>query len=1341
MLKYLLAVVVVILAFESGFGQFSLVSTYPGRNSSNVSINQAIVLQFSDDVNSFTSSNDFSIISNLRGKVECTFSVSGSALTIVPLATLLFGEKITVTIFKTLKSVSYVPLVASVNFQFLVESKLSPRTPPALVSKDIISSTGIITMIEAADMDSDGDLDIVAYYGPDLVWLENNGNEEFSKHTIKAGVSFPYFIKPFDIDLDGDLDLMASAHNSGLMIFENDGSQNFQQIVTIAGYAISSFDVADFDSNGYYDIVYSSVEQISGNYVNGTYILFNQGAYTYNKVELSTTTFYNFFSVDLDNDNDWDIVHYDDAGIYYWLNTEGTFTKNTIFSEDNTTYERVLIADINNDNNQDILFFKYHYSTKSLEALLNNGSLQFTSSKIEDPSIIELSSVADYDGDGDQDIMIMDWNYTYSMLVNSGSMSFTKETTAYPLSGIYYPTNSITADFDRDGDLDFLACPNSTIKLYENTQFPFDIKNQPQINMAAVDSDWGDYDNDGDLDLVMIGEYGSAQSVRIFENENGELVEKLANLANLWMGSCDWGDFDNDGDLDLLITGSSDLVPDDRSPKSLIYTNNNGEFTLLSSSDEQLPKIWFGKARWADFNNDGLLDIVFNGAYYAGVYKGDGQGNFVKQFDFPFSASWANVDVGDFDNDEDLDIAVSGYTGGAIVSIFRNDGDWEFSAVSGNFVGRFGGNVSWSDMDNDGDLDLLASGMTRNDWGNAVPSITVYQNNGNSFSALENSQLLYHADEEGTTVVGDYDNDGVPDVVASTSGGSSYAPDMSLFINNGTGDLKYKAVELPNVASRALNWIDIDQDHDLDLFVSPRMLINNISKKNTKPAPPTIIEVDSIYNNSIYFSWGYGQDAETPAAGLTYQLYLSTESGKQNVVNSNSHLNDGLRKVAESGRWKGLNATVKNLFGGNYFFGIQSIDPAFEGSVFSDESQVFVIGIHGSEGACQGLDYSYIAEPAGAYQWEVNGGTIIAGQGTDSLIVHWNSIGVGYVKVSNSQGDRNTLPIKIDEIPNPVIGGDVTVCTGLEIYTNNDPLSHHATWMVSGENQVTSGSAHSGTIQWLLQGQFEVIVQAFPEHKGCSAYDTLLVDIDQRPNTTITGSDNTCMDQVEKYSTELTGAQWEVLNGTIDSTASHFVDVKWTAEGIGDVILSKESSRAYCRSVDSLLITIKPSPLKPILTIFQDTIVLSTPSPTDYYQWYYEGQLVISGPYIGVVPFPGADGAIVVEVFGQNGCGRKSDPFFFIVTGIEEPAFAENNLRLYPNPVDKKINVELIDHYLGSMKVQIYSSSGGLAKEVTILKTGELLHQEIDVSELANGYYILFAKTLNSFYSVRFIKL
>ncbi len=69
---------------------------------------------------------------------------------------------------------------------------------------------------------------------------------------------------------------------------------------------------------------------------------------------------------------------------------------------------------------------------------------------------------------------------------------------------------------------------------------------------------WGDYDNDGDLDVIVTGDTTETSSGRIahlYQNQNGAFVVVETGIIGVEAGSVDWGDYDNDGDLDLLVTG------------------------------------------------------------------------------------------------------------------------------------------------------------------------------------------------------------------------------------------------------------------------------------------------------------------------------------------------------------------------------------------------------------------------------------------------------------------------------------------------------------------------------------------------------------------------------------------------------------------------------------------------------------------------------------------------------------------------------------------------------------------------------------------------------------------
>ena len=138
-------------------------------------------------------------------------------------------------------------------------------------------------------------------------------------------------------------------------------------------------------------------------------------------------------------------------------------------------------------------------------------------------------------------------------------------------------------------------------------------------------------------------------------------------------GSTEWGDYDNDGDLDLLIMGFNGVDGDTK-----IY-NNEGDSTFTEEPGLTLPGIWNGEAAWGDYNNDGYLDILMTGydgsASYTAIYKNNGNKTFSVQTQFTIrQASYSDVDWGDYDNDGDLDFVLIGTGNGYQTNIYKNDG-------------------------------------------------------------------------------------------------------------------------------------------------------------------------------------------------------------------------------------------------------------------------------------------------------------------------------------------------------------------------------------------------------------------------------------------------------------------------------------------------------------------------------------------------------------------------------------------------------------------------------------------------------------------------------------------
>jgi hypothetical protein len=74
-------------------------------------------------------------------------------------------------------------------------------------------------------------------------------------------------------------------------------------------------------------------------------------------------------------------------------------------------------------------------------------------------------------------------------------------------------------------------------------------------------AEWGDYDNDGDLDLLLTG-YWSTYTTKLYRNDYGVFTEVPTGIINVYSSSVRWGDYDNDGKLDILISGGNgDITP------------------------------------------------------------------------------------------------------------------------------------------------------------------------------------------------------------------------------------------------------------------------------------------------------------------------------------------------------------------------------------------------------------------------------------------------------------------------------------------------------------------------------------------------------------------------------------------------------------------------------------------------------------------------------------------------------------------------------------------------------------------------------------------------------------
>ncbi|MDZ7360218.1 MAG: FG-GAP-like repeat-containing protein [candidate division KSB1 bacterium] len=493
---------------------------------------------------------------------------------------------------------------------------------------------------------------------------------------------------------------------------------------------------------------------------------------------------------------------------------------------------------------------------------------------------------------------------------------------------------------------------NVNIYVQNQEQFFCDVfDGSPGVKNTTVT--WADIiGNDGRLDFLTVGQDNNLREVsKLYRNDapGGHFVDvsTTASIIGVRDGSAAWGDYDNDEDLDLLLTGDATNSHGLARVARLYRYEGGGRFTDISTS---LPGVRNGAGVWGDYDNDGDLDILLTGSSAPGVnitkiYKNE-KGSFSEAVSLPGVAGGSAAAWGDYDNDGDLDILLTGQdiTGNPVAMVYRNT-NGSFENIGAPLTGVSASAVAWGDYDSDGDLDILLAGRQSN--GNRITR--VYRNTNGSFADI-NAGLP--GITNGSVAWGDYDNDGDLDILLV--GEASTGSISKVYRNNNDATFSDTAALLIGVKSSSANWGDYDNDGDLDILLAgeddqygfgpiTKVYRNTVARVNTRPAVPTNLS-GSITGSSAIFRWNKSTDNETAQNGLTYNVRLgTTPNGIQNV-SPMSNLANGFRRVPKIGNASHLNSfTIKNLSPGTtYYWSVQAVDNAFAGSAFAAEQSFTV---------------------------------------------------------------------------------------------------------------------------------------------------------------------------------------------------------------------------------------------------------------------------------------------------------------------------------------------------------------------------------------------------------------
>src|SRR5438552_4117591 len=287
------------------------------------------------------------------------------------------------------------------------------------------------------------------------------------------------------------------------------------------------------------------------------------------------------------------------------------------------------------------------------------------------------------------------------------------------------PTALVLGDYDNDGEDNLLiAWPPSNVRLYTLRRgFVADAGERIALPLpaGAVSATFADYDNDGWLDLFVIGTDGRGYLLHNREGRQFEDVTTAAHVRDVdGARRALFVDLDHDGDLDLLLVGGNSLA---------VYRNNlDGTFTLAPNADGIVQG--GTDAAFGDVDDDGRTDVfVTSQVGRDGLFLNDAVRGFTRTADTIRGSG--PVAIGDYDNDGALDLFVGGSEGG----LWHNNGSGKFTrdtrsaAVLDRLRGASVGSVAFVDYENDGWLDLLVAGpqgmrLFHNDRGNRFEDAT-----------------------------------------------------------------------------------------------------------------------------------------------------------------------------------------------------------------------------------------------------------------------------------------------------------------------------------------------------------------------------------------------------------------------------------------------------------------------------------------------------------------------------------------------------------------------------------------------------------------------------------------
>ncbi|NEO90271.1 MAG: DUF4347 domain-containing protein [Moorea sp. SIO3G5] len=337
------------------------------------------------------------------------------------------------------------------------------------------------------------------------------------------------------------------------------------------------------------------------------------------------------------------------------------------------------------------------------------------------------------------------------------------------------PVSIATGDFDHDGDLDLVTAnlnSDNVSVLLNNGAGSYTLSGNFAVGRFPLDVAVGDFDEDGKLDLVTAN-FGSVSV--LLGNGNGSFGSATQVNEGDIPQSVAVGDFDRDKNLDIAVGRFSGIV-------SVLFGNGMGSFPLTNDFTTGVTGDFSTSV--ADFNNDGNLDIVTGsrGEEIVSLLLGTGTTTFQPSISIPTGVFFGTPDaVGDFDKNGNLDLVVGSGSGReSEIAVLLGNGNGTFGSPM-PFTTGGGSEVAVGDFNGDGNLDIAAAS-------NDQVSLLL----GNGAGDFTPSGQFDVGSNPSSITVGDFNSDGKPDIATANSGSDN----VSVLLN--TTSFSSSIVATPN---------------------------------------------------------------------------------------------------------------------------------------------------------------------------------------------------------------------------------------------------------------------------------------------------------------------------------------------------------------------------------------------------------------------------------------------------------------------------------------------------------------------------------------------------------------